>query len=97
MSPSSVEPPSIFIIITLGASQLRHLGPNLIAILNAAVAALLIVLSIYICYAYAGQLAAAVGPSGMIVVLRPSAFLLVCMAAQILWSGVKVPVKTLRV
>jgi multiple antibiotic resistance protein len=93
--PLTVGPGSISIAITLGANEPRRLGPNLIALLAAAIAALLIALSVYICYAYADRLAAAAGPSGMNVILRLSAFLLVCIGVQILWNGVKALVKTL--
>ena len=95
--PLTVGPGSISIAITLGANEPRHLGPNLIAILAAAVGALLIALSVYVCYAYADKLAAAFGPSGMNVILRLSAFLLVCIGVQILWNGVKALLKTLAV
>jgi multiple antibiotic resistance protein len=95
--PLTVGPGSISIAITLGANEPRHLGPNLIAILSAAVGALLIALSVYVCYAYADKLAAAFGPSGMNVILRLSAFLLVCIGVQILWNGVKALLKTLAV
>lgn len=93
--PLTVGPGSISIAITLGANEPRHLGPNLIAILSAAAAALLIALSVYVCYAYADKFAAAVGPSGMNVILRLSAFLLVCIGVQILWNGVRALLKTL--
>jgi multiple antibiotic resistance protein len=95
--PLTVGPGSISIAITLGANEPRHLGPNLIAILSAAVGVLLIALSVYVCYAYADRLAAAVGPSGMNVILRLSAFLLVCIGVQIRWNGVKSLVRTLAV
>src|SRR5262245_13970415 len=61
--PLTVGPGSISIAITLGANEPRRLGPNLIAILTAAIASMLIALSVYVCYAYAEKLAAAVGPS----------------------------------
>jgi multiple antibiotic resistance protein len=93
--PLTVGPGSISIAITLGANEPRHLGPNLIAILTAAVGAMLIALSVYVCYAYADKLAAAIGPNGMNVILRLSAFLLVCIGVQILWNGVKALLKTL--
>jgi multiple antibiotic resistance protein len=93
--PLTVGPGSISIAITLGANEPRHLGPNMIAILSAAIGAALIALSVYVCYAYAGRLAAVLGPSGMNVILRLSAFLLVCIGVQILWNGVKALLKTL--
>jgi multiple antibiotic resistance protein len=85
--PLTVGPGSISIAITLGANQPHHLGANLLSVLSAAIGAVLIAASIYVCYAYADRLAAAVGPSGMNVILRLSAFLLVCIGVQIFWNG----------
>lgn len=94
--PLTVGPGSISIAITLGANEPRHLAAaNLIALLSAAIGAALIAATIYICYGYADRLAAAVGPSGMNVILRLSSFLLVCIGVQILWNGVSALVKTL--
>lgn len=95
--PLTVGPGSISIAITLGANEPRHLGPNLVALLSAAIGSLLIALSVYVCYAYADKFAAAVGPSGMNVILRLSAFLLVCIGVQILWNGISSLVKALRI
>jgi multiple antibiotic resistance protein len=94
--PLTVGPGSISIAITLGANEPRHLGAaNLMALFSAAIGAALIAAMIYICYGYADRLAAAVGPSGMNVILRLSSFLLVCIGVQILWNGVSALVKTL--
>lgn len=93
--PLTVGPGSISIAITLGANEPRHLGANLIALSAAAIGAALVAVSIYICYAYADRLAAAVGPSGMNVILRLSAFLLVCIGVQIAWNGISALLKTL--
>lgn len=94
--PITVGPGSISIAITLGANEPRHLGANLLTILSAAIGSLLIAISVYLCYGYADRLAAAVGPGGMNVILRLSAFLLMCIGVQILWNGVSALVKTLR-
>jgi len=94
--PLTVGPGSISVAITLGANQPRQLGTNLIAILTAAIGSLLIAATIYVCYGYADRLAAAVGPSGMNVILRLSSFLLVCIGVQILWNGVSALFKTLQ-
>ena len=93
--PLTVGPGSISIAITLGANEPRHLGANAIAIFSAAVGAALIAATIYICYGYADRLAAAVGPSGMNVILRLSSFLLVCIGVQIFWNGLSALIKTL--
>ena len=94
--PLTVGPGSISIAITLGANEPRHLGANVLALATAAIGAALIAATIYICYGYADRLAAAVGPSGMNVILRLSSFLLVCIGVQILWNGVSALVKTLN-
>jgi len=86
--PLTVGPGSISIAITLGA--------NVLALMSAAIGAALIAVTIYICYGYSARLAAAVGPSGMNVILRLSSFLLVCIGVQILWNGVRALVKTLN-
>jgi multiple antibiotic resistance protein len=95
--PLTVGPGSISVAITLGANAPRHLGPNLLTILTAALGAVLIAISVYLCYGYAHRLAAAIGTSGMNVILRLSSFLLVCIGVQILWNGVSALVKALRV
>jgi len=94
--PLTVGPGSISIAITLGANEPRHLGANIVALISAAIGAALIAVTIYICYGYSARLAAAVGPSGMNVILRLSSFLLVCIGVQILWNGVSALVKTLN-
>ena len=94
--PLTVGPGSISIAITLGANEPRHLGVNIVALLSAAIGAALIAVTIYVFYGYSARLAAAVGPSGMNVILRLSSFLLVCIGVQILWNGVSALVKTLN-
>lgn len=94
--PLTVGPGSISIAITLGANEPRHLGANLLAILSAAIGSLLIAASVYVCYAYADRLAAALGPNGMNVILRLSAFLLVCIGVQILWNGLSALIRSLH-
>ena len=95
--PLTVGPGSISVAITLGANEPRHLGANVLALLSAAIGAALIAVTIYICYGYADRLAAAVGPSGMNVILRLSSFLLVCIGVQIFWNGLSTLVKTLKI
>jgi multiple antibiotic resistance protein len=94
--PLTVGPGSISIAITLGANEPRHLGANLLALISAAIGGALIALTIYLCYGYADRLAAAIGQSGMNVILRLSSFLLVCIGVQIFWNGLSALVKTLN-
>jgi multiple antibiotic resistance protein len=85
--PLTVGPGSISVAITLGANAPHHHGGNLLAILAAGIGSVLIAITIYLCYAFADRLGAIVGPSGMNVVLKLSAFLLVCIGVQIMWNG----------
>jgi len=94
--PLTVGPGSISIAITLGANEPRHLGANVLALISAAIGAALIALTIYLCYGYADRLAAAIGKSGMNVILRLSSFLLVCIGVQIFWNGLSALLKTLN-
>ncbi len=95
--PITVGPGSISIAITLGANEPRHLGANLLALIAAAIGSALIGVMIYLCYGYADRLAAAVGPSGMNVILRLSSFLLLCIGVQIFWNGLSTLIKALRI
>jgi len=95
--PLTVGPGSISIAITLGANEPRHLGGNLISILTATIGAMLIAISVYLCYGYADRLAAVIGTSGMNVILQLSSFLLVCIGVQIFWNGLSALAKTLRI
>jgi multiple antibiotic resistance protein len=93
--PLTVGPGSISMAITLGANEPRHIGPNLLGILAAVIASVLVAVSIYLCYGFAHRLAAIIGENGMSIILRLSSFLLVCIGVQILWNGVKALLRTL--
>ena len=49
----------------------------------------------YLCLARAGHLAKRLGPSGLSVLTRLSAFVVVCLGAQISWSGLRTLVGSL--
>jgi multiple antibiotic resistance protein len=86
--PLTVGPGSISVAIALGANEPRHVGFNIPASAAALVGALLIALSIYLCYRFAENLERLLGKSAMNVIMRLSSFLLVCIGVQILWNGV---------
>jgi len=85
--PLTVGPGSISIAITLGANQTHHFGASLLAILAAAIGCAFLAATIYLCYAFADQLAAVMGPTGTNVIVKLSSFLLVCIGVQIVWNG----------
>jgi multiple antibiotic resistance protein len=85
--PLTVGPGSISVAITLGANEHHRLTANLVAILVAAIGSAFIAATIYVCYGFADRLAAMIGPNGINVIIKLSAFLLVCIGVQILWNG----------
>jgi len=85
--PLTVGPGSISVAITLGANGPHNLSANLLSVLAAMVGSLIIAISIYLCYAFADRLAGALGPTGTIVILKLSSFLLLCIGVQIVWNG----------
>jgi multiple antibiotic resistance protein len=85
--PLTVGPGSISVAITLGANSSQHLGADLLGIIAAAIGSAFIAVTIYLCYGYADRLASKLGPTGTNVILKLTAFLLVCIGVQILWNG----------
>jgi len=85
--PLTVGPGSISVAITLGANATRHYGFHVLTILAALVAMSMIAVSIVLCYGFADRLARLLGKASMIVIVRLSAFLLVCIGVQIVWNG----------
>ncbi len=85
--PLTVGPGSISVAITLGANSPHSHTAKITTMVAALIACLLIAISILICYGFADQLARVLGTSGRSVIMRLSAFLLVCIGVQILWNG----------
>ena len=86
--PLTVGPGSISVAITLGANATQHHGINFLAIVAAIVGSVLLAVSIFLCYGFAGRLARILGATGMTVILQFTSFLLVCIGVQIPWNGV---------
>jgi len=94
--PLTVGPGSISVAITLGANSTPHYGFRIWPILAALIAMGLIAVSIYLCYAFADQLARVLGKTGMTVIVRLSSFLLVCIGVQIMWNGISALLSSLH-
>jgi multiple antibiotic resistance protein len=86
--PLTVGPGSMAVAITLGSQRPRG-GLTEIALLGmAAIVGLLAIAgTIYICYRFAEGTVGALGPRGTNVLVRLSAFILLCIGINILWSG----------
>lgn len=87
--PLTVGPGSISVAITLGSQRPREGGwSELVQFGSAELVAILgIVLSIYLCYRFAERTVVMLGKTGTNVVVRLSAFIMLCIGIQILWSG----------
>jgi multiple antibiotic resistance protein len=86
--PLTVGPGSISVAITLGANATHKYGIHILLVLAALLATFAIAVSIYLCYGFADRLARAFGKTAMAVIIRLSAFLLVCIGVQIMWNGI---------
>ena len=88
--PLTVGPGSIAVAVTLGSNlhEESHLQ-LIVGALAALFGVLLIGTSIYICYAYADRLERLLGPTGTSIVIRLSAFILVCIGIQIMFNGLE--------
>ena len=89
--PLTVGPGSIATAIALGSNRAADSQP-LSALLaqgsGAALGLLAISLTVYLSYRFAGQMVRFLGPSGISIFTRLSAFLLFCIGMQIIWNGV---------
>ena len=85
--PLTVGPGSISVALTLGANPAKGLRPLVETALGQAFGILIVVLSVYLSYRYADRLTKRLGPIGTGVVVRLSAFILLCIGVQICWNG----------
>jgi len=88
--PLTVGPGSISVAITLGSH--RPVPPagmfNFALLVGGAVAGLVaIALTIFLSYRFAERIIAVLGPRGTSVMIRLSAFILLCIGVEILWHG----------
>ena len=86
--PLTVGPGSISVALTLGANPPPGFRPLLVTAIAHAVGILLVALGVFLCYRYADKLLAKLGPTGTSVVVRLSAFIVLCIGVQICWNGV---------
>jgi multiple antibiotic resistance protein len=87
--PLTIGPGSISVAITIGANfpqSVRSLLINGPAIL---IGVVLVSATVFVAYRYADRIGRVIGETGMAVLLRLSAFILLCIGVQILWNGVR--------
>jgi multiple antibiotic resistance protein len=87
--PLTVGPGSISVAIALGSQRPATIDVSHALVLGAAALAGLLAISatIYLCYRFAESMVARLGSSGANVLVRLSAFILLCIGIQIIWTG----------
>ena len=86
--PITVGPGSIAVAITLGSQRPRGALTEIAVLGAAAVAGLIaIAATIYVCYRFAERTVGVLGDNGTNVLVRLSAFILLCIGIEILWYG----------
>jgi multiple antibiotic resistance protein len=85
--PLTVGPGSISVAVTLGANPTPGLRPLVVTALAHTLGILIVAVSVYLCYRYADRILRKLGPTGTSVVVRLSAFILLCIGVQIGWNG----------
>lgn len=94
--PISCGPASIAAAITVGAALSdTHLSLSLAKIAGGVVALGLIGVVMFLAFRYALQLLRPLGESGLVVFLRLTAFILLCLGVQVIWDGIRGLIKTL--
>ena len=87
--PLTVGPGSISVAITLAANAPPNNRHHLFTVLAHLVGMLVVSACVYLCYRYADRILRRLGPTGTIVVVRLSAFILLCIGVQICWNGLR--------
>lgn len=86
--PLTVGPGSISVAIVLGANSPQNVRRLLFTVSAHLAGILIVAASVYFCYRYADRIMKRLGPTGTTVLVRLSAFILLCIGVQICWNGV---------
>jgi multiple antibiotic resistance protein len=88
--PLTVGPGSIAVALTLGSNLHEETHLQLIvSALTAVVGILFIGLTIFLCYSLSEGLQRLLGPTGTSILIRLSAFIVLCIGIQIMFNGLK--------
>jgi multiple antibiotic resistance protein len=87
--PMTVDGGVISVAITVGANHAHSFKHVVIQLLASVIGAGIVALTILLTYRYAQRVGRWIGMTGMIVVVRLSAFIMVCIGVGITWNGIK--------
>jgi multiple antibiotic resistance protein len=94
--PLTVDPGGISVAITVGVNHADNIRSVVVKLVAAVIGSGLIALLILLTYRYAWTISRWVGRRWMVVVVRLSAFIVLCIGAQIIWNGTKTLAAELR-
>lgn len=87
--PMTIDAGVIAVAITVGAFHAHSFKNAMIQIVADVIGAAIIALSILLTYRYAHRVSGKIGHTGMMVVVRLSAFIMLCIGVGISWDGIK--------
>jgi len=87
--PLTIDAGVISVAITVGANHAQTFKHAMIQLLASVIGAGIIALSILLTYRYAQRVGKWIGHTGMIVVVRLTAFIMLCIGVGITWNGIK--------
>jgi multiple antibiotic resistance protein len=93
--PLTVGPGSISVAITIGANHPHSVRSLLVNGPVILIGVTLVAAAVFVAYRYADRLSRMIGETGMNVLLRLTAFILLCIGVQIVWNGASALLRTL--
>ena len=87
--PLTVDPGAISVAVTLGANHAKGIERVVIGLTAGVIGTAIISLCVWIAYRYAERIARWLGHTRVMVVLRLSAFIVLCIGVEITWNGIK--------
>ena len=87
--PMTIDAGAIAVAITVGAFHANSFKSTVIQLLAAIIGAAVIALSILLTYRYAHRVSSKIGRNSMMVLVRLSAFIMLCIGVGISWDGIK--------
>jgi len=86
--PVTIGPGAISVAIALGANPESSVRSLAITALAHALGILIVAVAVYVCYRYADAIMRKLGATSVAVLMRLSAFILLCIGVQLTWNGI---------
>ena len=87
--PMTIDAGALSVAITVGANHANSIKNMVIELVAAVIGSGIIAMTILLTYRYAHRIGKLIGSTGMNVVVRLSAFIMLCIGVGISWTGVK--------